>query len=61
MTGRNDGRGERLKAALRDNLRRRKAQERARDAPPEPATETAAEADRTPNAGAAPDSGKTRL
>ena len=32
--GKSDRRNERLKAALRENLRRRKAQERGRDAAP---------------------------
>jgi hypothetical protein len=34
MTEQTDKRAERLKAALRENLRRRKAQSRARDAAP---------------------------
>jgi hypothetical protein len=39
-------RAERLKAALRENLKRRKAQERARTAPPTPAKSTLGGKDR---------------
>jgi hypothetical protein len=39
-------RAERLKAALRENLKRRKAQERARSAPPTPAKSTLGGKDR---------------
>ena len=66
MSGTNDGRAERLKAALRDNLRRRKAQERARepggagerDAPADGQDGQAPPDDR---GGDAPDSDKSRL
>ena len=59
-----DGRAERLKAALRDNLRRRKAQERARA--PEPGPDgSAAPRERDEEAGSdhrdAPDLNTTRL
>jgi hypothetical protein len=43
-----ENRPERLKAALRENLKRRKAQARGRDG--KPAGEGAAEPDRTPQA-----------
>jgi hypothetical protein len=39
------GRGARLAAALRENLRRRKAQERARNAPESPESRSAAPRD----------------
>lgn len=65
MSGTNDGRAQRLKAALRDNLRRRKAQERAR-APGEPGASGEPDTQDEPappddRGGNAPDSDKSRL
>lgn len=65
MSGTNDGRAQRLKAALRDNLRRRKAQERART-PGEPGASgepdrQEGEAPPDDRGGNAPDSDKSRL
>ncbi|MCJ2015289.1 hypothetical protein [Methylobacterium sp. J-076] len=53
-----DARAERLKAALRANLRRRKAQERGRAAPENP---QAGAIDARPPAGDGPDSDKSGL
>ena len=63
MSENEDGRAERLKAALRDNLRRRKAQERARapeDAARPEAGRPGIDEPREPR-GHVPDSDKSRL
>ena len=58
MNAKNDAaRAERLKAALRDNLRRRKAQGRGRaeTAPENPAEDTAGTSPESPDASAGPE------
>ncbi len=64
MADTGDTRAERLKAALRDNLRRRKAQERGKEQGNGPGAVVPPPRDDSPvsdASGAGPDSDKTRL